>query len=117
MAFKEKMIDGVEVLEVSGRFDAHMAPGAAAWFSRVAEGPPGRAVVDLAGATFIDSAALSGLVGGMKRCRQVGGDLHLCGMLGPVQVIFELTRLNKAFNTYPSVAEAVAAHRAGGGKR
>jgi anti-sigma B factor antagonist len=117
MGLKERTVEGVAVLEVSGRFDAHMAPGVAAWLLRVAEAPPGHAAVDLSNATFIDSAALTGLVSGMKRCRQVGGDLHLCGLGGPVQVIFELTRLNKAFSIYPGVAEAVAAHQAGGGQR
>jgi anti-sigma B factor antagonist len=53
----------------------------------------------------------------MKRCRQVGGDLHLCGLVGPVQVIFELTRLNRAFSVFPTVSEAVAAHQAPGGRR
>lgn len=117
MTFNERSIDGVAVLEVSGRFDAHMTPRVAAWLVRVAEQPPGRAVVDLTAAIFIDSAALTALVSGMKRCRQVGGDLHLSGLNGPVKVIFELTRLNRAFTVYPTIAEAVAAHRSAGGPR
>lgn len=117
MAPKERTVDGVAVLEVGGRFDAHMAPGVAAWLARVTEQPPGRAVVDLSTAIFIDSAALSSLVSGMKRCRQVGGDLHLCGLQGPVQVIFELTRLHRAFSVYPSLREAVNAHQVAGGAR
>lgn len=117
MGLNGRKLEGVEVLAVDGRFDAHVAPGVAAWAADFGARGPVNAVVDLAAATFIDSAALSSLVSGLKRCRQSGGDLYLCGLAGPVQVIFELTRLNKAFTIYPDLATAVAVHRANGGPR
>jgi anti-sigma B factor antagonist len=65
-------------------------------------------VVNLSGVTFIDSAALSALVSGLKRCRMGKGELYLCCLQQPVRVIFELTRLNRAFTIFEEEAIAVA---------
>ena len=105
MAFKTRTIGSVTVLELSGRFDAHMAPDVLAWYGQM---PAPQLVIDLSRVNFIDSSALAALAGGLKRCRQRAGDLKLCGLQQPVQVIFELTRMNRAFEIFPTEAEAVA---------
>src|ERR671929_137943 len=66
------------------------------WLEEAADKPPAHVVVNLAGVKFVDSTALAALVRSMKRCRQQGGDLHLCGLQQPVRIIFELTRLDRA---------------------
>jgi anti-sigma B factor antagonist len=105
----EYVRDGVSVAQIEGRFDAHVAPTVSAWLSKAASHPQAQLVINLAGVRFVDSAGMSALVSGMKRCRQQGGDLHLCAMQEPVQIIFELTRLNRAFPIFASEAEAIAA--------
>ncbi len=99
---------GVAVLELSGRFDSHATPAVAAWLAGIAERQPTQAVVNLSGVNFIDSAALSALVSGMKRCRMGKGELYLCCLQQPVRIIFELTRLNRAFTIFDDEATAVA---------
>jgi anti-sigma B factor antagonist len=47
----------------------------------------------------------------MKHCRSAGGDLHLCELRQPLRVIFELTRLDRAFAIFGAEAEALAAFR------
>lgn len=98
---------GIPVLKLSGRFDAHEAPTVAKWFEDNQQAS--RVVVDLGGVTFIDSSGLSALVKGLKRCRQDGGDVHLCALQQPVVIIFELTRLDKAFSIHPDEAAALQA--------
>ena len=49
------------------------------------------------------------LVQGMKRCRERDGDLRLCALQQPVRMIFELTRLDRAFEIYQSEEDAVQA--------
>ena len=100
----------VAVLELSGRFDSYTAPAATEWLDRA----PAQAVVNLAGVEFMDSTALATLVQGMKRRRQQGGDLRLSNLQRSVRMIFELTRLDKAFEIFSEEAEAVRAFRAGG---
>jgi anti-anti-sigma factor len=103
------VVNDIPLLTLAGRFDAHEIAGFSAWATSAAERRPARAVVDLSEVTFVDSAALTAMVSAMKRLRMAGGDLHLCGIGGSVQVIFELTRLNRAFTIHPGRAEAVAA--------
>jgi anti-sigma B factor antagonist len=80
----------VDVLEIGGRFDAHVAPKIKDGQDQA--GTSSRVVVNLAGVSFIDSAGMAVLVRGMKRCRQAGGD-----------------NLDRAFEVCASENEAVAA--------
>lgn len=107
MTLKTRTIGEVSLLELSGRFDAHVAPAVKEWQDRAAA----RVVVDLGAVTFVDSTALATLVRGMKHCRQNGGDLRLCGLQQPVRIIFELTKLDRAFETYPNADTAVSSFR------
>lgn len=106
MALTTRTVGDVVVLELAGRFDAHMAPELLEWYGQM-RAP--RVVVNLAAVSFVDSSALAALAGGMKRCRQREGDLKLCAMQQPVQIIFELTRMNRAFEIFRTEAEALAA--------
>jgi anti-sigma B factor antagonist len=67
-----------------------------------------RLVLDLGDVSYIDSGALGEVVRAMKRAREVGGDLRLCGLRGDVLRIFEITGLGKAIAVYATREEAVA---------
>lgn len=97
--------NSVEILELSGRFDAYEVPAVVKWFD---EHPQVKnVVVHLGGVGFIDSSGLSTLVKGLKRCRQNGGEMSLSNLQQAVLIIFELTRLDKAFNIYGDEDAAV----------
>jgi anti-sigma B factor antagonist len=49
------------------------------------------------------------LVQGMKRCREKEGDLRLSELQQPVRMIFELTRLDRAFEIFNSERDAILA--------
>ena len=107
MKTQTKEFEGVPVLELSGRFDAHTVPEVSDWIKvKMADQP--QLAIDLVNVTFVDSAALATLVQGMKQCREQDGDLLLCRLAQPVRIIFELTRLDRAFAIFDSVPEAVA---------
>ncbi|MEL6148080.1 MAG: STAS domain-containing protein [Chloroflexota bacterium] len=96
--------NGVDILELSGRFDAYEVPEVTRWMD---DNPNAKnMVVNLQGVGFIDSSGLATLVKGLKRCRRNGGDMYLCNLQQAVLIIFELTRLDKAFNI---VADETAA--------
>jgi anti-sigma B factor antagonist len=103
-----RTISGVAVLALSGRFDSYAAPAVNAWMSTATERPRARVVVNLSGVDFVDSSALSALVSGLKHCRMGKGELYLCGLQPQVRIIFELTRLNRAFTVFDEEALAVA---------
>jgi anti-sigma B factor antagonist len=95
----------VSILDLSGRFDSYEAPRVTTWLNDA----PSLVVVNMGQVNFIDSSALAVLVKGLKRSRQEGGDLILYGLQQPVRVIFELTRLDKAFQIFANQDEAVQA--------
>ncbi|MBL8118441.1 MAG: STAS domain-containing protein [Anaerolineae bacterium] len=109
MDLKTRMSGNVAIAEMNGRFDALEVPKVSAWLDTVTDREDSRIVVNMTGVTFVDSTALSLLVKGMKRARQHNGDLTLCGLQKPVKVIFELTRLDKAFNMYEDEGDALHA--------
>lgn len=108
MLLTEQSHRSVPVLAPKGRFDAHTVPEVRTWLNTTIERGDTRIVIDLSAVNFLDSAALAVLVHGLKHCRQHGGDLVLCGMQAPVRIIFELTRLDRAFSCWPEVESAVA---------
>jgi len=109
MKLESRSSDDVAVLELAGRFDAYEVLPVHDWLEKAAASAPAQVVLNLDGVNFIDSTGLSALVQGMKHCRQQGGDLHLCALQQPVRIIFELTRLDKAFNIFADEDEAVRA--------
>jgi anti-sigma B factor antagonist len=97
------------VLELSGRFDSYVAPRAAEWLERATTTTPANIVVNLADVNFVDSTALATLVQGLNRARKRNGELFLCGLQKQVYMIFELTRLDKAFHIFVDEDHALQA--------
>ena len=96
----------IAILQLKGRFDAHEVEPVNNWLQEQLNQGRAQLVVNLEGVHFIDSTALATLVRGLKNCREKNGDLHLCCLQQPVRVIFELTRLEKAFDIYATEAQA-----------
>jgi anti-anti-sigma factor len=64
-------------------------------------------VVDLTDCEFIDSTFLGALVVSLKRITGLGGDLKLVGFQEAVNTMFQLTRMFRVFETFPTKEEAV----------
>lgn len=109
MELIDRTENDVRVLQLSGRFDSYTAGAVRSWIETNTEAPPAQIVVNLGEVSFVDSTGLATLVQGMKRSRQHGGDLLLCQLQQPVRLIFELTRLDRAFEVLPTEEDAVAA--------
>jgi len=99
----------VKVLSLAGSFTKTTTAAASQWLDEATLVAPALLVVDLAGVRFLDSTALSTLVHAMKRARALGGDVRLAGLQQPVRMIFEMTRLDRIFEMYDLVDEAVQA--------
>ena len=109
MKITTQTMQGTTVVRLGGRFDAHEVPDVRKVLGELTTQGSNKIVVSLAEVNFIDSSGLASLVQGMKHCRGAGGDLYLCELRQPVRVIFELTRLDRAFVVLGSEADAVAA--------
>jgi anti-sigma B factor antagonist len=65
-------------------------------------------VVDLLGVDFIESTGLGALIGGRRRAQALNGSLSLVCDEEQLLRIFEITGLDKVFDIYATVDEAVA---------
>lgn len=99
----------ISILAPEGRLDTHTIGPVASWLEKMLANPPARIVVNMERVTFVDSTALATFVQALKRCRQGAGTLHICGLRHSVFMIFELTRLDKAFDIFVDETHAVQA--------
>ena len=98
---------GVSVIATSGELDAASSPDVEQALDRLMNEARRRFVIDLSATSFIDSSGLALLVRAFKRVRGGGGKLFVAGLQPAVRKVFELTRLDKAFDLSPSAEEAV----------
>ena len=96
----------IGTLAISGRFDAHQVPQVQQEIDAMLAAQTRLIILDLTDVNFVDSSALAVMVRGMKHCREKKGELVLCGMRQPVRIIFELTRMDKAFRIFDTEAGA-----------
>jgi anti-sigma B factor antagonist len=66
-------------------------------------------VLDLSRLHFVDSSGLGAFISCLRRLNARGGDLKLCGMTNPVRAVFELVRMHRVFDIFPTKEEAVRA--------
>jgi len=99
--------DGWAVLSVSGEIDMATAPGLRERLHGLLAEETQRLIVDLDDVGFLDSTALGVLVGALKRARGEGGDVRIVCTQPRVRKVFEITRLDSAFDLFDTVDEAV----------
>ncbi len=101
--------NGIAIMRLAGRIDAHTAGPLDKWISEQCDQTAPVLLINFEDATFIDTYAISLLIKGLKRCNQQGTQLVLCNLAQPVQIIFELMRLDRAFKVFESEASAMGA--------
>jgi len=110
--FTTRVVGNVQIIELFGRFDAHQVAPVKSWLRETCDSGANLILFNLKGVNFIDTRALSLLVTGMKWCQEANGALRLCGLQQPVQIIFEMTHLNRAFEISAHEAEALNSFQA-----
>jgi anti-sigma B factor antagonist len=70
-----------------------------------------KVVLDLSRLRFIDSSGLGAFLSCLRQLAVKGGELKLCGLSNSVYQTFELVRMNRIFDIYPTKGEAVEAFR------
>ena len=102
---------GIVVVAVDGKIDFATSPQLQESFDRLLAKGEHNYVVDMAGVGFVDSPGLLAFVRLFKRVRTGNGEVKLCSMTPEVLHTFELTRLNKVFPIFETVAAAVESFR------
>jgi anti-sigma B factor antagonist len=101
--------DGRTVLSLKEeRLDAHNSGDLRDRILKVLESGNSQLVVDLTEVRFIDSSGLGALLSGYKNAMLRSGTFVLTGLQPRVQSMFELTRLHRVFEIYPSIEDALS---------
>jgi anti-sigma B factor antagonist len=103
---EERVSASPPVVAVSGEIDVATAPQLRECLHSVIARGESTVVLDLLGVTFLDSTALGVLVGALKRCRELGGELHVVVADPRIMKIFEITGLTNVFSIVDSVQAA-----------
>ncbi len=64
-------------------------------------------VLDLSKITYISSVVIASLVFMIKRAKEAGGDLVICGVKGKVKEVLEMTNLDKVFSIFDDRQKAL----------
>ncbi len=100
--------DGKTVLMVKeGRLDAHNSGELKDRILKLFEEGGRDVVVDLGDVQFIDSSGLGALLSGHKNAIHRSAGFALVGLQPRVKAMFELTRLQRVFEIYPGLREAL----------
>lgn len=105
----EERDGGTAVIVLAGEIDLYTAPELKGELVRLIDGGATGLVVDLTGATFIDSTTLGVLISGVKRLRPGGGSLQLVVTDRNIRKIFEITGLDRVFPLHPDRDAALQA--------
>jgi anti-sigma B factor antagonist len=98
------------VVSVTGEIDMVTAPSFQRGLLRAIGAGKYGLVVDLSRASFLDSTALTGLVGAFDKLRRQGGGLLVIVAADPrMRSLFEVARLDRDFRIYESREEAMRA--------
>lgn len=90
------------------RLDAHNSSELKTYLQRLLENGANTLVLDLSKVRFIDSSGLGALLSGYKNATLRHAGFLLAGLQPRVYSMFELTRLERVFDIYPTIEDALA---------
>jgi anti-sigma B factor antagonist len=110
MKFKTRQVDGVTILDLSGRIT--LGEGSVTIRDAVrdvlAKGSK-NIVLNLADVSYIDSSGLGELVSAYTSVKNAGGELKLLSLTAKVQDLLQITKLYTVFDVKDDEASAIAA--------
>lgn len=108
MNLRQEKLNGYKVLTIQEeRIDAHNSVELKEYFLNMLEQGDIHILVQLENVRFIDSSGLGALLSGFKNAEARSGRLSLVNLQPQVLSMFELTRLNRVFEIYPDLEQAL----------
>lgn len=105
--------DPIGVLAISGSVDSLTADQLTAALGAQVRAGQVRLVVDFAAVDYTSSAGLRSLLGTLKDCRRLGGDLRMACVQPAVLRVLSLSGFASIIKMFDDVAAAVASYPAG----
>jgi len=112
MNLKQKEIDGVVVLDLSGKVmggpDANLLSEK---LHDLVDQKKTNVIADLSKVSWMNSSGLGILIGGLTTMRNSNGDLKLVNVTERIKSLLIITKLITIFETFESVEEALASFK------
>ena len=102
--------DGYKVCRPIGELDAFTVSQFRAALAELASHP--RLLIDMSGVPFVDSAGLGALIGGIRRARELGGDVAVCCNRPTLTRLLHTTGFDRIVTVAETIDEAAAALKA-----
>ena len=108
MQITEQRAGPIVVIAVAGRLD-HAGAGTFQdhMVKHIKDGVRSM-VVDFTGTVFVASMGIRAIIGPAQEMMRAGGRFGITGLSPDLRRLFEISGLLKVFNTYPTLADAVA---------
>jgi len=109
MDIKERVVDGVSILDLSGKIV--LGEGDMQIKERIRDlltDGQKRILLNLADVSYIDSAGLGALISSYTTSRREGGALKLVNLTKRIQDLLAITKLITVFDTYEDEKKAIA---------
>lgn len=90
----------VQVLEPSGILDGNRGNQLRREVSDILENSTDILLIDMKEVKFIDSSGLGSLVSAMQMARTANVQLFVCSISDQVRMLFELTKMDRIFQTF-----------------
>jgi anti-sigma B factor antagonist len=108
----DEPLDGTgHLVAAEGELDLYTAPALRARLDRLIADGARDLILDLTGATFVDSSALAVLVGSVRRLRSSGGRLLVVTRAPMLRRTLGVTRLDQIMDVFDARERALAAVR------
>jgi anti-anti-sigma factor len=101
----EKALPNIVVIKPSGILDSTQTKKLRNEIEEILSSGGSTILMDLENVTFMDSSGLGALVIILKAVRTSEGKFYVCSMNSQVQMLFELTGMNKVFDIFASQAD------------
>lgn len=112
MILKEKEVNGVVVLEMSGKVmggpDANLLSEK---LHQLVDQGKTKVVADLANVSWMNSSGLGILIGGLTTMRNNNGDLKLANVTERIQSLLIITKLITIFETFEKLDDAINSYQ------
>ncbi len=108
MDIKDKNIDGVTVITLTGSIDAMSAPKITEFIQNQIANGNIKLVVDMHGVDYTSSAGLRVLLGAIKETRTQGGDMRLAAVQPDVLKVLKLSGFINILKMFDDQDAAVA---------
>ncbi|MCC6483440.1 MAG: STAS domain-containing protein [Armatimonadetes bacterium] len=103
----ERPSPAIGLVSVTGEIDVYTSPRVRSAMLEHFEAGCTSLVVDLSSVDYLDSSGLGILVAGLKRARELGGEVLLVTTKPRIMRVLEVTGLDKVFNISATMDEAL----------